>query len=33
MLKKLTIPILTLLCLIVLDVIVAVALSQAEARG
>lgn len=33
MLKKLTIPILTLLCLIVMDVIVATALSQAEARG
>lgn len=33
MIKKLTIPVLTLLCLIVLDVIVAVALSQAEARG
>ncbi|MEM9843173.1 MAG: hypothetical protein AAF965_00090 [Pseudomonadota bacterium] len=33
MLKKLTIPILTLLCLIVLDVMVAVVLSQAEARG
>lgn len=31
--KKLTIPILTLLCLIVMDVIVAFALREAEARG